>query len=74
MKKLKIHKGGVRCVEYSLDGGIIITGGKDKTIKVSIIVKGTWCRAKHGSCKQCLGSLTVGSDPRGILSIIIKIS
>ena len=41
MKKLKIHKGGVRCVEYSLDGGIIITGGKDKTIKVSNIVKGT---------------------------------
>lgn len=40
MKKLKIHKGGVRCVEYSLDGGTIITGGKDKTIKVSNNVKG----------------------------------
>ena len=34
MKKVKVHKGGVRCVEYTQDGAKVISGGKDKSIKV----------------------------------------
>ena len=34
MKKLKLHKGAVRAVEYDEDGKSIISGGKDKTLKV----------------------------------------
>lgn len=33
-KKLKLHKGGIRCLDYSLDGRKILTGGKDKFVKV----------------------------------------
>jgi len=34
LKKVKIHKGGVRCIEYNGDGSRLISGGKDKSIKV----------------------------------------
>merc|ERR1719391_392283 len=33
-KKLKLHKGGIRCVDYSLDGLKILTGGKDRFVKI----------------------------------------
>ena len=35
MKKVKLHKGGVRCLEYSLDGSAIISAGQDKSLKVN---------------------------------------
>ena len=34
MKKLKLHKGAVRAVEYDVEGKNILTGGKDKALKV----------------------------------------
>jgi len=34
VKKVKLHKGGVRCLEYSLDGSAIISAGQDKSLKV----------------------------------------
>eukprot|EP00088_Acartia_fossae_P043225 TRINITY_DN4550_c0_g1_i5.p1 TRINITY_DN4550_c0_g1~~TRINITY_DN4550_c0_g1_i5.p1 ORF type:complete len:490 (-),score=137.15 TRINITY_DN4550_c0_g1_i5:1909-3378(-) len=34
LKKLKLHKGGIRSIEYSVDGKHILTAGKDKTVKV----------------------------------------
>jgi len=39
-RKLKLHKGCIRCAEFSMDGYRIITGGKDKSIK--IIDTNTW--------------------------------
>jgi hypothetical protein len=35
LKKLKLHKGAVRAVEYDVEGKNILTGGKDKALKVS---------------------------------------
>jgi hypothetical protein len=34
LKKLKLHKGAVRAVEYDVEGKNILTGGKDKALKV----------------------------------------
>jgi len=39
VKKLKLHKGALRAVEYDAEGKNIITGGKDKTLKVVLISK-----------------------------------
>lgn len=39
-RKLKLHKGCIRCAEFTMDGDRIITGGKDKTMK--IIDTTTW--------------------------------
>jgi len=34
VKKLKVHKSGVRCVEYSHDGSRLITAGQDRCLKI----------------------------------------
>nr|ALS04485.1 WD repeat-containing protein 55 [Acartia pacifica] len=33
-RKLKLHRSGIRCLEYSMDGTSIISGGKDKLVKL----------------------------------------
>lgn len=48
-RKLKLHKSSIRCLEYSLDGEKIITGGKDKIIKVLNIETG---QVEEGSYKH----------------------
>jgi centriolar protein POC1 len=46
---LKAHTGTVRCVEFSNDGSMLITGSDDKTAKVSSRLQGLadYCAKRH---------------------------
>jgi hypothetical protein len=56
LKKLKLHKGAVRAVEYDVEGKNILTGGKDKALKVGYDLDSlfTYCSLFDSYLKTCV--------------------